>query len=120
MNTDHLKKLAIAATPGPWMHLLGDRLVYDRLNDGCRGNSIVGVDYRHYSAKEAANLDYVAAANPTAILELIQQRDELLAALKRIKANLMHQRLCGQSAGLLHAAIQAEGDAEEVIAKMEG
>ena len=63
---------------------------------------------------------HVAAANPAAILELIQQRDELLAALKRIKANLMHQRLCGQSAGLLHAAIQAEGDAEEVIAKMEG
>ena len=59
------------------------------------------------------------AAYEAAILSLIQQRDELLSALKRIKANLMHQRLCGQSAGLLHAAIQADGDAEEVIAKIE-
>lgn len=81
-NLEELKRLAEAATPGPWMHLFGDRLVYDRLNDGCRGNSIVGVDYRYYSAKEAANLDYVAAANPAAVLELIRQRDELLVALK--------------------------------------
>jgi hypothetical protein len=53
------------------------------------------------------------------VASIAQQRDELLAALKRIKADLMRQRLYGQDAGLLHAATQAEGDAEEAIAKAE-
>jgi hypothetical protein len=165
MNIEELKRLAEAATPGPW---------YDRagvLRGTGGGIKPIATIYN------GLNSPYIAAANPAAVLELIaevealranatglehqlresrqndyhamsyladcrfavgddgkrmlpefvehlralkQQRDELLAALKRIKANLMHQRLCGQSAGLLHAAIQAEGDAEEVIAKMEG
>lgn len=81
MNTEELKKLAMAATPGPWMYLLGDRFVYDRLNDGCRGNPIVGVDYAW--AGNRNNLNYVAAANPAAIIALIERHDaahsELLA-----------------------------------------
>lgn len=81
MNIEELKRLAEAATPGPWMRLFGDRLIYDRLSDGCRGNPIVGVDWPGGYGFNA-NLDYIAAANPAAILELIQQRDELLVALK--------------------------------------
>ena len=69
---------------------------------------------------------HVAAANPAAVLELIAEidrlrdsREELLGALKGIKRDLMRQRMHGQNAGLLHAATQAEGDAEEAIANAE-
>lgn len=82
MNIQELKRLAEQATPGPWMHLFGDRHVYDRMNDGCRGNPIVGVEYGAQGIR-ANDLDYVAAANPAAALELIRQRDELLEACKR-------------------------------------
>jgi hypothetical protein len=77
---NELRNLALAATPGPWMYLLGDRFVYDRMNDGCRGNSIVGVDVAW--AGNRNDLNYVAAANPAATLALIQQRDELLGVLE--------------------------------------
>ena len=72
MNTEELKRLAEAATPGPW---------YDRagvLRGTGGGIKPIATIYN------GLNSPYIAAANPTAILELIWQRDELLAALKRI------------------------------------
>ena len=72
MNTEELKRLAEAATPGPW---------YDRagvLRGTGGGIKPIATIYN------GLNSPYIAAANPTAILELIRQRDELLAALKRI------------------------------------
>ena len=72
MNTEELKRLAEAATPGPW---------YDRagvLRGTGGGIKPIATIYN------GLNSPYIAAANPAAILELIRQRDELLAALKRI------------------------------------
>ncbi len=63
MNIEELKRLADAASDVNWMHL-------------CRENPVV------FSGKYAA---YIAAANPAAVLELIRQRDELLAALKEVR-----------------------------------
>ena len=72
MNIEKLKRLAEAATPGPWTsHKDGGVSARGVLLAGC----VVVGGY-------IANSRYIAAANPAAILELIQQRDELLAALK--------------------------------------
>jgi len=70
MNIEELKRLAEAATPGPW---------YDRagvLRGTGGGIKPIATIYN------GLNSPYIAAANPAAILALIQQRDELLAALK--------------------------------------
>ena len=75
MNIEELKRLADAATPGPWnirpyVHGIG-----------CGVDGMFQVCH-HASARDAA---YIAAANPAAMLELIRQRDELLASLKEAR-----------------------------------
>ena len=65
-----LRKLAEEATPGPWMRLFGERTVYDRMEDGCRGNVIVSADYPHSKA-DGKNLDYIAAANPSITAQML-------------------------------------------------
>jgi regulator of replication initiation timing len=72
-----LRKLAEAATPGPWMRLFGERTVYDRTEDGCRGVPIVSSDYSPPLQEEAKNLDYIAAANPQTIISLLDQIEQL-------------------------------------------
>jgi len=70
LDLDKLEALARAATPGRWMRLWDERTVYDRMEDGCRGNAIVRGDLG-YSSQDANNLDFIAAANPAAVLALI-------------------------------------------------
>ena len=66
MNIEKLKRLAEAAAPGPW-------------TTGFFGAyCIMGIG----SDMQKKDAVYIAAANPDTILELIRQRDELLAALK--------------------------------------
>jgi len=75
-NIEELKRLAEAATPGPWIkrgYVLGI---------GCGVDGVTAVAH-HTTSADAA---YIAAANPAAVLELIQQRDELLAAMHRIRS----------------------------------
>ena len=86
-NTEELKKLAEAATPGPWvaggpsfgtpMPVWCDEVVTES-----GGDSPESVCLCPSGAEETstADMSYIAAANPAAILALIQQRDELLAA----------------------------------------
>jgi hypothetical protein len=85
MDIDKLKALALAATPGPWMRLFGERTLYDRMEDGCRGNAIVRADLA-YSKQDADNLDFIAAANPATVLELIAEVEKLRAAIEKEKA----------------------------------
>ena len=71
MNIEELKRLAEAATPGPWSsHPNGYYGVHSNTGTICS------------TGEKIADALYIAAANPAAILELIRQRDELLAALK--------------------------------------
>ncbi len=77
-DLQQLKALALAATPGKWMRLFGERTVYDRMEDGCRGNTIVRAD-TSYGAKDAANLDYIAAASPAVVLGLIARIESAAA-----------------------------------------
>jgi hypothetical protein len=81
INTKHLRVLAEAATPGPWMRLFGERTVYDRMEDGCRGIPIVRSDCSPPTQKEAANIDYIAACSPDvllALLDALERKDNLL------------------------------------------
>ena len=71
MNIEELKRLAEAATPGPWSsHPNGYYGVHSNTGTICS------------TGEKIADALYIAAANPAAILELIRQRDELLVALK--------------------------------------
>ena len=100
MNIEELKRLAEAATPGPW---------YDRagvLRGTGGGIKPIATIYN------GLNSPYIAAANPAAILELIQQRDELLVALKALDRGCRDPRCIGVLHGLdlARAAIaKAEG-----------
>lgn len=81
IDTKHLRTLAETATPGPWMRLFGERTVYDRMEDGCRGIAIVRSDYSPPTQKEAANIDYIAACSPDvvlALLDALERKDNLL------------------------------------------
>ena len=87
MNTEELKELAQAATPGPWVAggpSFGAPLpVYcDEVVTESGGDNPDSVCRAPFSTNETSTADmlYIAAANPAAILALIQQRDELLAA----------------------------------------
>jgi hypothetical protein len=74
-STEELKRLAEAATPGQWRirpYIPGIDCGVDGMFQVCH----------HASARDAA---YIAAANPAAMLELIRQRDELLASLKEAR-----------------------------------
>ena len=82
MNIEELKRLAEAATPGPLVsHPKGYYGAVCRADDPY---DLVAVTHGQRRNNVLANEAYIAAANPAAILELIRQRDELLAALKRI------------------------------------
>jgi len=88
MNIEELKRLAEAATPGPW---------YDRagvLRGTGGGIKPIATIYN------GLNSPYIAAANPAAILELIRQRDELLVALKALDRGCRDPRCIGVLHGL--------------------
>ena len=88
MNIEELKRLAGAATPGPWEYDYDDQ-DHDRLGGilwGTNHYAIATIPYNGQVSDEkvTATGNYIAAANPAAMLELIRQRDELLAAMKEI------------------------------------
>lgn len=85
-----LKALAEAATPGPWVQWVGNAAVFagtPEVNrkgailpgDGGRISKVCEGDLFDPSEQELADHAYIAAANPAAILELISERDALLA-----------------------------------------
>ena len=85
IDTKHLRVLAEAATPGPWMRLFGERTVYDRMEDGCRGIPIVRSDCSPPTQKEAANIDYIAACSPDvllALLDALERKDRVLNSMR--------------------------------------
>ena len=85
MNTAELKKLAEAATPGPWAQEEIDPT--DPEWGACdvfkeESGDIVS---SHVCSKE--NAAYIAAANPAAILKLLAINAELVEALKEISTD---------------------------------
>lgn len=90
MNIEELKRLAEAATPGPWEYdhgciadngkaIISEYFVRLDGDDVSIAANIIDPESCRPSKSNAA---YIAAANPSAVLELIRQRDELLVAAK--------------------------------------
>lgn len=81
---EELKRLAEAATPGPWKSQLssvkkGGRNIASHIH---AGESLpIGEDVK----RGQANAAYIAAANPAAILDLIAERDALAADAARYR-----------------------------------
>lgn len=96
-NIEELKRLAEAATPGPWRAAISSSMV----NRVCTTFETV--------CETGKNIDdalYITAANPAAVLELIRQRDELLAALRGLVGDV--QGLMEESEGV--ACLHRNGD----------
>ena len=83
MNTAELKKLAEAATPGPWIHAtdIGQVGSIETLQGivVAQAQSLICDDVRK---QRDNNSKYIAAANPAAILELLAINAELVEALR--------------------------------------
>lgn len=100
MNTAELKKLAEAATPGPW--ITEDWASND--SDGAinvRGTSVMapqslcGISTVALEGDGTNDIEYIAAANPAAILKLLAINAELVKALKIARGHVVE--LCNWS-----------------------
>lgn len=124
MNIEELKRLAEANygwrnADSAWLHQSNDGSAVvgniDDEHDPHVKNPVAVVDVTIYDSFEGDSLQlaqFYAAANPAAILELIRQRDELLAALKALDRGCRDPHCLGVLHGLdlARAAIaKAEG-----------
>ena len=78
-----LRRLAEAATPGPW------EWDDDHARPGLRhGRSFGGVLFRCGAlyGPDAADAAFIAAANPAVVLALLAERDALAAKVERVRA----------------------------------
>ncbi len=97
MNIDKLKAAAEKAKPGPWERVLGDDSS-DVIVPG--GNADTGENMIadcHWNERHQANATFIAAADPTTILALIERlegRDALLERalpwLKKLRAEALN------------------------------
>lgn len=76
MNTEELKQKALAATPGPWAH--GVTWI----------EHLGGIVALGNTARSKQDVAYVASANPSTILAMIAELDELAAKLDRAQAEI--------------------------------
>ena len=110
IDTNELRRLAQAAmhpvTKGRWMRLFGERTVYDRMEDGCRGIPVVSTPVSPPHPFEAACLDFIAAANPAAVIEIL---DRLEAA----ESECLEQARLNGMGGEREAALMAKLEAAE-------
>ena len=110
IDIKELRRLAQAAmhpvTKGRWMRLFGERTVYDRMEDGCRGIPVVSTPVSPPHPFEAACLDFIAAANPAAVIEIL---DRLEAA----ESECLEQARLNGMGGEREAALMAKLEAAE-------
>lgn len=74
-----LKELARAATPGPWKVVWSTEIVSQ--TDGPKIASCDKFPKKELDAMAKNDAAYIAAANPSAVLALIEERDALRAGL---------------------------------------
>lgn len=83
MNITELKELAEKATPGPWV--AGDDEDSDYFLVGPCGDD--GIVYQSVvKLHSETNADYIAAANPAAILELIAKLEDAQGEIRALRA----------------------------------
>ena len=124
IDTKELRKLAQAAshptTKGRWMRLFGERTVYDRMEDGCRGIPVVSTDKHPPSPSEAACLDFIAAANPAVINSLLDRLEAAESdALEQARLNGMGSEREAALMAKLEAAEKERDELRTKIAEME-
>jgi len=88
-----LRKAAEAATPGPWKtHLVDDTCVVADSVDvatTCDSSNVERSDsYNNDFERMEADAAYIAAANPQAILALLDERDALTARVGKLEKAL--------------------------------
>lgn len=95
LNIEELKRLAEAATPGPWV--IEDLLSGEVVCASTRWP--IAATIRHKpklntidKKQKGENTQYIAAANPAAVLELIRQMEGLEYAAEANKALLLESR----------------------------
>ena len=103
MTTDELKKLAEAATPGPWIANDWANTDSDGSINVCgisvtAPNSLCGIFTVALEGDGTNDVDYIAAANPAAILKLLAINAELVEALSDAATSLETiNRLAGKA-----------------------
>ena len=83
IDIEELKRLAEDATPGPWVAAISTNMD----NKVC--HSFGGICQ---TGKDIGDAIFIAAANPAAILELIAERDKLLARAEKAEQELAAER----------------------------
>ena len=117
IDTNELRRLAQAAmhpvTKGRWMRLFGERTVYDRMEDGCRGIPVVSTPVSPPHPFEAACLDFIAAANPAAVIEILDHLEAAESeALEEARLNGMGSEREAALIAKLEAAEKERDDAK--------
>lgn len=94
LNIEELKKLAMAATPGPWeVERLPDVFTGGpHISDGILAICGVWSD-GELSHNKQNNGAFIAAANPAAVLELIEERDQILAEALQLFEHRLNWRI---------------------------
>ena len=120
-----LKRLAEAATPGPWEYQKDSKDFpvngYVTVRDCIFSVCVLPYEGIRTDDRVTDNGRFIAAANPAAILELIRQRDELLAALK--DAREMVSDWAGYASPYFQEKHDIDGDLKKLdaaITKAEG
>ena len=119
MNTAELRKLAEAATPGPWITKDWASTDADGAINVCGTSvmapqSLCGIFTVALEGDGTNDVEYIAAANPAAILKLLEINAELAKALKLCAAVCAGETLSKSS------LVQALEKARAALAKAEG
>ena len=85
MNLSELKKLAEAATPGPWVNMGDSPYLHFDVSTKSRPWNTGVIGRFDYSLKDMA---YVAAANPQTILQMIAVMEQMAEALETCKREM--------------------------------
>lgn len=125
MNIEELKRLAEAATPGPWAYTTDSNDFpvngYVTVRDCIYSVCLLPYEGIRTDDRVTDNGLFIAAANPAAVLELIRQRDELMEALK--DAREMVSDWAGYASPYFQEKHDIDGDLkklDDAIARMEG
>ena len=115
MDTKELRRLAQAATPGPWeFEDVGHKYVVSKSGDGWISREVCKLDGSTMSAfRQKENGPFIAAANPAAIIEILDR----LEATEEDRSNFLVEmgKLCAQCdvLRLRIEAVEKERDIDE-------
>jgi hypothetical protein len=107
MSTKELRRLAEAATPGPW-HTPGMGEIHRPNHDSIAQICFNGGDEDDDSCGTEADGTFIAAANPAAIIELLDELDAANAEIAALKQDAARYQLAcslDDNAELLYIAV---------------